>query len=466
MSNAQFDLDTLNRVDIGMLAPSRVGKSTLIATMCLSFDALLKDRMGDKVRFSREESDNINEYPNRFILEGEERAKEETSTNEQVKTLISEWRKVAQAASGRFAAKAKGTRNATLLSFEIANANSSMPFRILDYPGGAIAHALEIDANADINGRGLAAADRVLIDYTRECFALVVPVFSLALMELYDLDAKYEQGTIDDDEYDMRSAALHKVLDMDDIVPRVAEWCISRVKSNKRGLLLIAPVKCEKYFAANDKIEKLGQLQFQTKELVFSAIVNQLLAYLDSYPGEEKNRILDAIRDFIRVEYLPVQTFGKSLFKDAKLEWYDDHDKTRNPIKQFIDRYTRRNAGAKATPVGVEGIVYEVLKYRNELMEAAYRSLAAGWQEELDSRNRGGTGFFGLLGGALKKLINELNGTNNYIRGKIRGNKEDAAKAVEFVQQIAHLNVQIGNLCRWEWDFSEDNDIILEDGEE
>lgn len=464
MSN--FDLDTLNRVDIGMLAPSRVGKSTLIATMCVSFDALLKNRMGNTVRFSREESDNINEYPNRFILEGEERAEEETSTDEHVKTLISEWRKVAQAASGRFTAKAKGTRNATLLSFEIANANSSMPFRILDYPGGAIAHALEIDANADINGRGLAAADKVLIDYTRECFALVVPVFSLALMELYDLDAKYSQGTIDGAEYDMRLAALHKVLDMDDIVPRVAEWCISRVKSNKRGLLLIAPVKCEKYFAANDKRVKLGQLQFQTKELVFSAIVNQLLAYLDSYTDEEKNKILDAIRDFIRVEYLPVQTFGKSLFVDAKLEWEDGEDHTGNKIKKFTDKYIRSNVGARATPVGVEGIVYEVLKYRNELMEAAYMSLAADGRDELDRRNRGGKGFFGLLGGALRRLINELDGSNDRIRGQINGNEEEAARAVEFVQQIAHLNVQIGNLCRWEWDFSEDNDIILEDGEE
>ena len=225
-------------------------------------------------------------------------------------------------------------------------------------------------------------------------------------------------------------------------------------------------MKCEKYFAANDKRVKLGQLQFQTKELVFSAIVIQLLAYLDSYTDEEKNRILDAIRDFIRVEYLPVQTFGKSLFVDAKLEWEDGEDYTRNKIKKFTDKYIRSNVGARATPVGVEGIIYEVLKYRNELMEAAYMSLAADGRDELDRRNRGGKGFFGLLGGALRRLINELDGSNDRIRGQINGNEEEAARAVEFVQQIAHLNVQIGNLCRWEWDFSEDNDIILEDGEE
>ena len=328
-----IDLDTLNRIDIGMLAPSRVGKSTLIATMCISFEQLLKRQMGNEVRFSREEYDNINEYPNQFVSDGEEAIDEEISTNEQVNNLILEWRKVAKA-SGRFAANTPGTRNATLLSFEIANADSRMPFRILDYPGGAISQALERDSRADISGKKLAAADKVLIDYTSECFALVIPVFSLAIMELYDLDDKHKQGTIDDDEYDMRSAALHKVLDMDDIVPRVAEWCMSRVKSNKRGLLLIAPVKCEKYFAANDWKTKIGQLQLQAKELVFNGIANQLLAYVST--DADKDKILNGIRNFIRVEYLPVQTFGKSLFNDARLEWSDDLDKQGNRIKRFI----------------------------------------------------------------------------------------------------------------------------------
>ena len=46
------------------------------------------------------------------------------------------------------------------------------------------------------------------------------------------------------------------------------------------------------------------------------------------------------------------------------------------------------------------------------------------------------------------------------IRASIRGNREQAEKAVEFVRQIAMLNLKIGNLCRWEWDFSEDADNI------
>lgn len=428
----------LSQIDIAMLAPNRVGKSTLIATMCMSFERLLKQRMGNEVKFSYCQNDNVYEYPNQFVSREEELVEVEATTYEYINCLIQEWRKVAHA-SGRFAANTCHRLCNRLLSFSLEIEKVKIPFRIFDYYSNQY-----IESNESLSGEEhLAVGDKALTAYFKNCTALVIPVFSLAIMELYDLDTKHEEGAIDDAEYDVRSRALEKVVDMEHIAPRIVEWCLDRAMTKQHGLLLVVPLKCEKYFAECDSNVKLNLLQNRIKGLLFKAVSNRLLDLKAYESADKRTEIIDSFRNFIRVEYLPVQTFGKSLFVDAKLEWRDGYDIEGNSIRTFIDRYTRRNVGAIAPPVGAVGIVFEVLKYRKELMEAAYRSSVADGQ-----------------------LINELDGTNTRIRGKINGNEEEAARAVNFVRKIAQLNVPIGNLCRWEWDFSEENNTTPVAGEE
>jgi len=429
-----LNLDYLDQIDIALLAPSRAGKSTLIAAMYEEFNRRLRyaSRLGNSgtaVLAPLDGDDNVYDYPSEVLGKS-------VSGSVSTKTHIGELVRVHQRAllnsKGRkFQADAPGSRVCSLLSFNLANDNTSMPFRILDYPGGAVSSGSIVSTDADGNAKVLQA-------YSDDCFALVVPVFALALVEQYELDEKMESGEISPEEFDVRNDRLAHVLCIDDIKTRVTEWLMGRVAQGKQGLLVIAPIKCEKYL--NDANEKdrfatMGLLEQVARRNVFEQITEEL----KEMANEET---FEAVSRLVAVEYLPVQTFG-NVFDKALIEWPPDIVERKDDSNvTFSDIYYKK-AGATLRPSGAAGILQTVLKHRNDILADAARSRGMSLQQMLDNQ-----GFFESLWGA-------ISGGNRRTRNKIRVEFEAASEMNKFVAQIARMGLGTKNLKVWSWDLDD-----------
>lgn len=435
-----LNLDYLDQIDIALLAPSRAGKSTLIAAMYEEFNHRLHyaSRLGNSgtaVLAPLDGDDNVYDYPSKVLGKT---ISSPVSTKAHIGDLVRVHQKSLQNSKGRkFQANAPGDRVCSLLSFNLANDNTSMPFRILDYPGGAVSSGSIVSTDADGNAR-------VLQTYSDDCFALVVPVFALALVEQYELDEKLESGEISPEDFDVRNDHLARVLCIDDIKARVTYWLMGRVAQEKQGLLVIAPVKCEKYLNdANEKerFAKIGLLEQVVKRNVFEQIMEELKEMADEETFEAVSRL-------VAVEYLPVQTFG-NVFDSAIIEWPPDIVEHRDdPNVTFSDIYYKKQ-GATLRPSGAAGILQTVLKHRNDILADAARSKGMSLQQMLDNQ-----GFFESIWGSIF-------GGNRRTRNKIHVEFETASEMNKFVDQIARMGLGTRNLKVWSWDF-EDDEVELD----
>lgn len=427
-----YNLDYLDQIDIALLAPSRAGKSTLIAAMYKEFNKRLQ-RLGtlgnQDVAFQCAAGDDIHGYPSEVLKRNLKRG---ISTQTHIDQLVHVHKDSLRKAIGkRFQANAPGSKECSLMSFNLRNNQTSMPFRILDYPGGAVAADSIVAGATDDNAN-------VLKTYSEDCFALVVPVFALALMEKYELEEELGKGKIDHEEYYVKDSRLDSVLCIEDIKSRVADWIFERVKNNKRGLLIFTPIKCEVYLNGDEKesLLRMALLENVVKLYVFSQIMEDIKV---TAQGDKTK--LDAVSELVSVEYLPVQTFG-NVFDKAMIEWpVDIVQRKDEPHVTFSDIYYKKR-GATLCPSGAAGIIQTVLKHRNDILADAAKAQGQSLQKALASQ------------GFLKSLLGAITGRNKATRNKITASFQDACNMNEFVREIAELELGTKNLKSWDWDFN------------
>lgn len=431
------NLDYLDQIDIALLAPSRAGKSTLIAAMYAEFNRRLRcasilGNCGTAVLAPLDVNDNVYDYPSKVL---EKPVHSPVSTKTHIDELVRVHRKTLANSTGwKFRADAPGSRVCSLMSFNLANDNTSMPFRILDYPGGAVSSGSIVPANVDDNAK-------VLQKYSNDCFALVVPVFALALVEQYELEEKLEKGEISQEEFEARNELLARVLCIEDIKVRVAEWLMGRAAQGKQGLLVIAPVKCETYLNGTNEREtfaRMGLLEQVAKRNVFDQIVEDVKEMAD----EETFKTVSSL---VAVEYLPVQTFG-NVFDKALIEWPPDIVERRDDPNLTFDDIYYKKGGATLRPSGAAGILQTVLKHRNDILAETARAKGMTLQQMLDNQ-----GFFESIWGLIF-------GGNQRTRNKISVEFEKASQMNKFVDQIARMGLGTKNLKVWSWDIDDYED--------
>lgn len=431
------NLDYLDQIDIALLAPSRAGKSTLIAAMYTEFNRRLRyasslGNCGTAVLAPLDANDNVYAYPSEKLGRPvRSPVSTKTHINELVRVHKNSWK---NSTGRKFRADAPGSRVCSLLSFNLANDKTSMPFRILDYPGGAVSSGSIVSTDADDNAKVLQA-------YSNDCFALVVPVFALALVEQDELEEKLERGEISQEEFDVRNELLARVLCIEDIKVRVVDWLMGRARQGKQGLLVIAPVKCETYLNGVNEREtfaRMALLEQVAKRRVFEQIIKEIKEMSDD------EETFKAISSLVAVEYLPVQTFG-NVFDKAQIQWpLDIVERRDDPNLTFDDIYfKKRGMSLNLSPSGAAGILQTVLKHRNGILAEAMRAKGEDIEEALKNQ-----GFF-------TKLLCEIFGRNDKMRGKRRVALETAAEMNMFVAQIARMKLGTKNLKVWSWEIDD-----------
>lgn len=180
---------------IGLLGPTRTGKTSLVASV-----------LADAQRF-------LAGTPVSFVAEGPTRQRINANNDDLNGSL--------QAGTFEPGALA-GSQEATEYDLSLEVPRSRLPVRILDYPGGWL------------------TTSPPEFHRVREWFAessvLVVPVDAVVAMEC--ATAKE------------RSAALRR-LNVSAVEDAAQEWAKGRVSRGEPGTLLFVPVKCESYFADN-----------------------------------------------------------------------------------------------------------------------------------------------------------------------------------------------------------------------
>lgn len=415
-------LDYLDQVDVAMLAPSRAGKSTLICAMKKEFQAHIPEGM----RFTACADDNIWDYWK--TVTGREPNQPATSTIAHMKTIEGQYKSTLACPGLRFRALGMGTRESTLLTFTINDQKSgiTMPFRILDYPGGAV-DSDQADEHT-----------KVLDEYAQNSFALVVPVFSLALVEMAKLDMKFEKGLICQSEYLKQNHALSELLQVDSVVRQVARWCWARARVRRHGVLIFAPVKCEAYFSDNADKGDLAILNEMTRRLYFGELCNVLSSYNEELQGD--------INRLISVWYSPVQTYGSTVIEGGTFEWSSIAITDGKAEEAFIDTYKKVDEKTMApVPMGAGWIIHHVIKKRNELLAEMEQKEGVSLQQMIDNQ-----GFFSRLWGG-------VTGANDRDLKRIAHLYDHAEEYKDIIRKFAVMNGcdAIANRTDiWPWAFS------------
>lgn len=410
-------VDYLDQIDIAMIAPSRAGKSTLICAMKQE----LQQRLPAEIKFTPNKGDNIWQYWR--DVTGTDPGEPESTTFSYAKSIDAEYRESLKFVGKKFKAKIHGSRNSAVLSFDLRNqrTNVGMPFRILDYPGGAI----DVDS-ADLH-------TNVLEAYAQNCFALVVPVFSLALVESARLDERFKKGNVVANEYRDKNAALMDLLQVDNVVSHIQRWCVARAAEKREGILIFVPVKCESYFGQESSNDLLN-LMSKTKGLYFDLLKEKLVAYNPD--------LLSEIERFVTVHYSPVLTFGESKIGNGMLRWLGGAGK-----RLLVDTYEKNEVGlSNPTPTGAAWLIHHIIKRRNELLAEDCRKDGESIASAL--RNQGW----------LKKWWKDHFGDNDKQREKQNLLASQAEDYEELVKKIAIMKMTgspavVGQHDNWPWDF-------------
>lgn len=411
-------IDYLDQIDIAMIAPSRAGKSTLICAMKQE----LQQRLPPEIKFTPSRDDNIWQYW-REVTETEP-SEPDSTTLAYVKSIESEYKDALKFVGKKFTATIHGSRNSAVLSFDLRNQQTGvgMPFRILDYPGGAI----DVDLG-DLH-------TQVLEAYAQNCFALIVPVFSLALVESARLDERFESGNVLESEYRDKNHALMDLLQVDNVVSHVQKWCVARAAEGKEGILIFVPVKCESYFempSSND----LHNLMSKTKALYFKLLKENLNTY--------NADLLANIERLVKVHYSPVLTFGENKICNGMLRWLGDAGS-----RKLADTYEKREVGfSMPTPSGAAWLLHHVTKRRNELIAEDLRQRGETIASVLQNQNL----FERIWGESWFGHNDERRAAISQLGGK-------AAEYQAFVNDIVRMKMAgvqavVDQHAYWPWDF-------------
>jgi hypothetical protein len=135
--------------------------------------------------------------------------------------------------------------------------------------------------------------------------------------------------------------AAHSALQISEAEEVARRWAKARKSADERGLLILAPLKCESYFNDN------GGIRSRSEDL--QKRVSELYGYLLEAVRQEAGSLVD-------IQYQPVDTFGCVEIKRA--EW----KKSPKDGMVFQAEYLVRPPG-RVTPKGADGILIAVCKH-------------------------------------------------------------------------------------------------------
>jgi hypothetical protein len=269
---------------VAMLGPSRIGKTSIIAAILHESRQVLA---GTPVRMRA-----ANEPTEGRILEYDEKL-------------------TASLTDGTFQpASIEPTENPFVfkLKLEVTSARFGTPtaeWAILDYPGGWI------DPR---NTVGAPEARQMVLDHLHESNVLILPTDATAIM------TAASEG---------RRGAATSLLEIVNVREAAREWANRRAVKRERGILILAPVKCEAYFNDNGGDEDLSaRLQDEVRrqyESVLKAVAGEFFAS-------------DATKDLFQAEYVPIDTIGCVMLQSARWKVRDDD----SGKYDFTARYTLR----------------------------------------------------------------------------------------------------------------------------
>lgn len=277
--------------NIGIVGPSRIGKTSLVTAILSDSQTLLA---GTPIIFKAKDlktNARINQHKNE--LQGSLRTGEFDS--------------------GAMGGTQEPFEFKLLLSHTGQNQSNDLTLRLLDFPGGWMEEIqLHIPKDIDID---IDRPKKECAKFIRESSVLLVVVDASLIMEA---SSPSEKG------------AINGILNVNQTRDIVESW--ARARAKKPALLLICPVKCESYFDDNGGSKNRAD---ELRQAVVEDVYRDLLAIIKKEQCAEKTEIL----------YVPVDTLGCVEFVSAKWEknanadggyTVDPHFKVRRNAKEAL----------------------------------------------------------------------------------------------------------------------------------
>lgn len=303
---------------IGLVGPTRVGKTSIIA-------ALL-----DEARVALAQT-GVSMKP--FV------AKDGFSpTRERIKSTISDIKRGLDASS--FKSNKRGTADPFIFDLEMAIANGNkdkneaqLRFAILDYPGDWL--------NDNHNKQEEWEKCK---QWIYDSSVIIVPIDATIIMETRNTQRQ----------------ELEESLQIFEVEELVRDWAKERFAKQKSGLLLFVPVKCETYFNDNGGKKDESQKLYDQFKKYYQEVIE---AAREEMSGEQKKgsleKILTGEPPTYSIEYHPVDTIGCIELVNAKWEQNTDG----KPF--FESTYMVRNPSNSAPqrkPFGNIGLLRSICK--------------------------------------------------------------------------------------------------------
>ncbi len=313
---------------IGIIGPTRVGKTSIIATLLDQAQEALA-RTGVSIKPFEEKDENGN-----LISETKRRINKTTSEIEAGLKFCD------------FEPTGRGTSEPFIFDLVMTitrqnqqNQQAQLRLAILDYPGGYLT-----------NPTGQWEDCRAWI---HDSSVIIVPIDSNLVMEA---------------DSSKRHQASQKLLEVQQVKELVRDWAKTRWDKRESGLLLFVPVKCETYFNDNggreDKSEKLYQEIHDFYASIIDAAKQEMAE--EAQPISESNGLGDWFSKIVNpnnpsysIEYHPVDTIGCIELKNA--HWNQDNDGELSLECEYMVR-NPNTSKPKRKPLGADGILYSICK--------------------------------------------------------------------------------------------------------
>ncbi|MGP4001793.1 hypothetical protein [Streptomyces sp. 8N706] len=358
---------------IGMLGPSRVGKTSLVVSMLTDGERLLGGtpvvlRAADaatrqRLRLRRQE------------LDGGLLARKFDATT------------------------MPGTQEAVYfqLGMRAGRAEDGIRFSLLDFPGGWIREPEELTEQEAKNWQECS-------NFLTECNVLIIPIDATVLMEA---------------ERDRQWQSVPAVLETLSVLDIVELWATQRRElTDEPALVVLAPVKCEAYFADNGGFRDDSQL-----------LRERVLRVYD--------RVIELVRlnaSHAQIRYCPVDTLG--CVELVRVQWKPDPDEPH--VLRPEGTFAVRGEG-RISILGAEDILIAVCSLLADARRKVVSETATG---HADAAQRAAEEGKELKRGFFRHIRNWANGSINANRLEEQGEWEQAAHLREQAEQL-HETVEL-----------------------
>ncbi len=226
-----------------------------------------------------------------------------------------------------------GTQEPFVFELALAVDRTRLRLAVLDYPGAWL-------VSSERSAREETKWQEECQPWLEQSSVLLVPIDAAVAMES-TLRAEL--------------TAAHKTLQVAEAEEVARRWAKARKAADEKGLLLLAPLKCESYFADN------GGIRSRSEDL--AKRVTELYGYLLEAVRQEAGALVD-------VQYHPVDTFGCVEIKRAEWRGLDAASAAKDPSASkpsraapvFHAEYLVRPPG-RVTPKGADGILIAMCKH-------------------------------------------------------------------------------------------------------